>query len=129
MKGLWLSFIVFVLAVSIGLAGCSKGGSSSGSGDASCDTVANADGPGYLKVINNLSTGLEWYLQEYAFGADMKPSECTIFGVAAGTHTVKLTQCNIADAACTSTFGSTISKNFSVADGETYTITVSSNFF
>lgn len=75
MKGLRLSFIVFALAASIGLiAGCSKGGSSSSGGGGSCWTTANPNGPGYLKVTNNLSTGLQWTIRAYAFGRGRNPA-------------------------------------------------------
>ncbi|VAX32779.1 hypothetical protein MNBD_NITROSPIRAE03-968 [hydrothermal vent metagenome] len=118
-------FLIILLAVFI--TAC---GSSSDDGETRCDVVANAEGPAFLKVINHLETGLSWVIQEYAFGADMKPGECTIFGVSAGTHTVELTQCYISDnSACSSNFGTTKTRNFSVADGETYTIDVTEGFF
>ena len=123
-----LTGVLLMIFIAVFVAACGSGGSSD-DGAPRCDIVANADGPGYLEVINNLSTGLEWYMQDYAFSADMKPGECTIFGVATGTRTVELTQCDIADAACTLTFGPTKSLDFSVADGETYTISVDKSFF
>ncbi|MEC4685649.1 MAG: hypothetical protein VST71_07955 [Nitrospirota bacterium] len=118
-------FLVILLAVF--MTSC---GSSSDDGETSCDVVANANGPAFLKVINNLDSGLSWVMQEYAFGADMKPGECTIFGVATGSHTVELTQCSISDnSGCSSNFGTTKTRNFSVSDGETYTIDVTEGFF
>lgn len=121
--------IVFAFVFAVMLASCGSGGGGGGGGQR-CDIVANAQGPGYLKVINNLSTGLEWYMMAYGFAAEMQPGECTIFGVSTNrTHTVELTRCNIADEGCSSNFGSTISKNFTVADGETYTINVTASFF
>ncbi len=118
-------FLVIVLAVFI--TAC---GSSSDGGESGCDVVANAGGPAFLKVINHLDTGLSWVMQDYAFGADMKPGECTIFGVSAGNHTVELTQCYISDdSGCSSNFATTKTRNFSVSEGETFTIEVSEGFF
>ena len=99
-------------------------------GSDGCDVVANPDGPGFLKVTNRLPTGLQWVLSAYAFQSDMRPGECTIFGV--GTNTsfdLTLTQCNIGSRGCDSTFGPTKTVRFSVVNGETYTIEVSDGFF
>ncbi|GMT47420.1 MAG: hypothetical protein IEMM0007_0986 [bacterium] len=124
-KSLTSVFLIILLAGLI--TAC---GSSSDDGESSCDVVANAKGPAFLKIINHLDTGLSWVMWDYAFGADMKPGECTIFGVSAGTHTVELTQCYISDnSACSSNFGTTKTRNFSVADGETYTVDVTEGFF
>ena len=118
--------VLFVLTTLVGA--CSSGGSDNSVG--SCDMIANPDGPAYFKVVNNLSGGLEWYFQgSYAFGADMKPGECTNMGVAASQYTIQLQQCNISDSGCTSNFGSSRSVAFSVAQGETYTLTVNGSFF
>jgi len=92
--------------------------------------IANPDGPAYFKVANNLNVGLHWHFQDgYAFGADMKPGECTNMGVVARQYTVVLQQCTIGDGACTSSFGASKSVVFSVAQGETYTLTVDAGFF
>ena len=110
------------------LSSCSGGGNDGGG--SSCDMVANPNGPAYFKVVNNLSSGLGWYFQgSYVFGADMKPGECTNMGVVASQYTVQLQQCNISNAGCASNFGSTRSVVFSVAQGETYTLTVDGSFF
>ena len=68
-------------------------------------------------------------LAAFAFGADMKPEKCTIMGVTSRQFSVELQQCNIGDAACTSTFGSVKIIVFSVLDGETFTLDVTSNTF
>ncbi len=110
------------------LSSCSNGRSDNSV--SSCDMVANPNGPAYFKVVNNLSSGLEWYFQgSYAFGADMKPGECTNMGVVASQYTVQLQQCNISNAGCASNFGSTRSVVFSVSQGETYTLTVDGSYF
>ena len=98
-------------------------------GGGGCDLVGNAQEESFFQVTNNLSSGLQWIIRDYAFGGDMKPGECNQFGVTNGTYTVRLTQCNIGDAACTSTFGATVSQMFTVASGETYSITVTSALF
>jgi len=117
---------LFVLTALV--SACSSGGSNNSAG--SCDMIANPDGPAYFKVVNNLSSGLEWFFQgSYAFGADMKPGECTNMGVAASQYTIHLQQCNISDADCTSNIGSSRTVVFSVAQGETYTLTVDSSSF
>lgn len=113
----------------LALAGCGGGDDGDGGGG-SCDMIANPDGPAYFKVVNNLSSGLAWSFQDsYAFGADMKPGECTNMGVVVRQYTVRFQQCNIGDGACTSDIGSPRDVVFSVAQGETHTETVDSNFF
>jgi len=119
--------ILFGIVALFTLTSC--GSSSSSSSSSSCDTVANAGGPAFFKVRNNLNSGLEWFLPAYAFGADMKPDECTIMGVAASQFTVELTQCNIGGGACTGTFGPTIMRVFNVSAGDTFTLKVNSNTF
>lgn len=113
------------------LGACTSSGDDSGSNNASgaCDIVANAAGPAYFEVKNNLSSGLAWYLPDYAFGADMKPGECTKMGVPASQITMELQHCNISNAACTSYFGVTKTIVFSVLGGQTYTLSVTSNTF
>ncbi len=107
---------------------CSSGGSDNGDGN--CDMIANSNGPAYFKVYNNLDSGLDWSFQNsYAFGAEMKPGECTNMGVDARQYTIELLQCEIEDDGCISWFGPTRTVVFSVTEGETYTLTVDSSFF
>ena len=107
------------------LVGCGGGGG----GSSSCDLVANASGPAFFKVENNLSSGLSWFLPAFAFGADMKPGECTKMGVPASQFTVELQQCNIGSSSCTSNFGPTKMIVFTVLSGETFTLDVTSSTF
>ena len=116
---------ILLLVTPLLLIGC--GGSSDGGGG--CETIANADGPAFFTVENNLDTGLEWFLPAFAFAADMRPGECTIMGVTSRQFTVDLQQCNIGSNGCTSFFGPSKSVVFSVVDGETFTLTVGSDFF
>ena len=119
----------FIFAFAYWLTSCG-GGSSSGDGSSgACDVVANAAGPAFFRVENNLNSGLSWTLPAYAFGADMKPGECTIFGVTPSQLTVELQQCNIGDAACISTIGPTKMIVFTVVDGETFILDVTNNTF
>lgn len=124
-RNIELKLMLSVL-VSFALAGC---GSSSSSSTNDCDIVANSAGPAFFKVENSLSTGLSWHLPAFAFGADMKPGECTIMGVNSSQFTAELQQCNIGSGACTSTFGPTKLIVFSVLVGEAYTLIVTSSTF
>jgi hypothetical protein len=65
-----------LLLIFVFLSACSSSG-----GSASCDTVANPDGPAFFRVENNLSSGLSWTLPAFAFGADMKPGEWDVWGL------------------------------------------------
>ena len=109
------------------LTSCGSDDITSGSGG--CDLVANPQEESFFQVTNGLSSGLQWIIRAYAFGGDMKPGECNKFGVANGSYTVRFTQCSIAGAACTSTFGPTVSQMFTVASGDTYSITVTTDMF
>ena len=121
--------VLLMVSLTAVMTACGGGDGDDGNGVPRCDVVANPGWSNNLKVINHLDTGLEWYMEEYAFAADMKPGECTIFGVHEGSHSVELTQCNIGDEACTSNFGPTKTIDFAVNGGETYTIDVTSGFF
>jgi len=105
---------------------------SGGGAEPKCDLVASTtSNPNeYFQVINQLNSGLTWYFSNaIPFGADMKPSECTLVGLNPGGYAVTFQQCAIADAACTSTFGPTKEVVFSVQNNETYIVEVNSNFF
>jgi hypothetical protein len=120
--------LVLMTMTDLLMVACDNGG---GSGEPRCDVVANANASAFFKVINHLDSGLAWNFSDgsYAFGADMKPNECTVFGLNPGGYSVTFQQCNIGDAACTSYFGPTKDVVFSVNSGETYTVDVSGNFF
>lgn len=98
----------------------------------SCDVVANQNEDSFLKVINRLDVGLQWTFSDgsYPFGADMKPDECTIFGLSPGTYSVTFQQCNISgDEGCASTIGNPKKVMFTTTMGETHTVDVSASFF
>jgi len=120
-----LSIVLFITLLVIGC-----GGGSGDSGISNCDVVANASDSSFFKVINNLSTGLEWRLiNSFPFGADMEPGECTSVVLDEGSYTVEINQCNISDAACISSFGPTISRTFSIGNHHAHTIMVNNSFF
>lgn len=126
--------IMLVAAVfSISLVACSSGGDDGGGGgEPRCDLVAsNTTNPdAFFKVVNRLGGGLAWkFSNGIPFGADMKPNECTLFGLSPGGYSVTFQQCNITDEACTSNFGPTKEVVFTVQNGETYTVEVNSGFF
>ena len=101
-----------------------------GGGGGGCDMIANPSGPAYFQVTNAMSNGLRWsFVNSYAFGADMKPGECTKMGVAASQYEVEFQRCVISDAACTSTYGITKTIMFTVSAGDTYSVTVDDAFF
>jgi len=120
--------LLMMIAVACLLTSCGSSSNSSSS-SSKCDVVANAAGPAFFRVENQLNSGLSWVLPAFAFGADMKPDECTIFGLPAAQYTVELQQCNIGGGACTSYFGPVVMKLFTVADGETYKLKVKSSTF
>ena len=96
---------------------------------AACDLVANPDGPSYLEVQNTLNTGVEWYLADYAFGAFLRPGECTQFGLADGTYDLIISQCASADDYNCPDVVAETTQRFSVADGETHIIVVTADTF
>ena len=91
-----------------------------------CETVINADGPGYLKVINTLNSKIEVFLPEYAFGAEMNANKCEIFGMNTGTRKAEISLC--ADDDC-NTLTKTKNVEFLIEDGATHTIQVDDNYF
>ena len=122
---------LILISMLASLSACGGGGGDDDGDDvsANCDVVANPAGPAFFKVENRLNSGLSWILPALAFGADMKPGECTIMGVTSRQFSVELQQCNIGDAACTSTIGPVKIIVFSVLDGETFTLDVTSDTF
>ena len=118
------------LILNVVVTACSSG--DDGGGEPRCDLVAaNTTNPtAYFKVVNSLNTGLSWYFNNgIPFGADMKPGECTLFGLSPGGYSVTFQQCNIADQACISEFGPTRDEVFSVQSNETHTVTVTPGYF
>ena len=127
----YIGVIVFAILVSTLIVACSSS-EDDGSGEVRCDLVAstNQNPDTFFKVINRLNGGLSWHFSDgIPFGADMKPNECVIFGLNPGGYSVTFQQCNIADEACASLFGSTKEVVFSVERTKTHTVEVRSEFF
>lgn len=123
------SMLVFLLPlIMLIMFGCDGSGSSGGGG--TCEIVANADASSFLEVDNTLNTGIEWFLGAYAFGAFLRPGECTQFGLLPDTtFDLVVTRCLSASDINCPTDGTQRTITFSVAVGETYAITVDENFF
>jgi hypothetical protein len=125
--------VIVSMVLGMSLLACGGGGDDSGGGEEPrCDLVAsNTTNPdAFFKVVNRLNSGLAWQFSNgIPFGADMKPNECTLFGLSPGGYSATFQQCNIADEACTSSFGPTKEVVFSVNNNETYTVEVTGGFF
>ncbi len=52
--------------------------------DNNCEVVINAQGPGFLKVINELNSKIEVFLPKYAFAAKVRGNTCEIYGLGTG---------------------------------------------
>jgi len=101
-------------------------------GEPRCDLVASttSNPTEFFKVVNSLNGGLQWYFTNgIPFGADMKPGECTLFGLSPGGYSATFQQCNIGNEACTSNFGPARQEVFTVQSNETHTVTVTASYF
>jgi len=90
-------------------------------GDKSCETVVNPTGPAYLKVINDRDEEIFVDLTSIIpLGAQTRSGACEIFGLPIGDHIVTIEN-----------ESGTASKDvdFSLSNGETYTLTVGAGFF
>lgn len=114
--------------------GCGGGGGgddgdSDGGGSADCDLVANPQENSFLQVENDTNTGIEWYLADYAFGAFLRPGECTRFGLTPGTYDLETTRClSSTDYGCPNN-GVNVTESFTVKDGEIYLRVVTEDYF
>jgi len=91
-----------------------------------CETVVNAHGPGFLKVINNTNSHIEVFLADYAFGAHVRPKICEIYGMATGSRKIEISLC--LDNKCGS-LSKTKKVTVSIEDGQTHTIEVTNSYF
>ena len=122
---LLISLIVVLIPLFLG---CGGGGSDGGGGG--CDLVANANSTSFLEVENVLPTGIEWYLQAYAFGAFLRPGECTQFGIQPNTtFELVITRCTSPSDTNCPNIGTTRTIYFSANSGEIYSILVNDSFF
>ena len=116
MKSLFF-FIFLALCCPFLFPACDK----DNNGDKSCETVVNANGPAFLKVINDRDEEIFVDLTSIIpLGAQTRPGACEIFGLPTGDHTITIEN-----------ESGTASKDvdISLSDGETYTLTVGDNFF
>ena len=121
-----------ILLIASQLVSCGGGGSSSAGG---CEQVSA--GGTSLAVHNNLSSGLEAYFPQLAFGADMASGECNVVGFEPGNVTsialrVELTQCanSSSNTDCAGKkFGATKVQTVQITKGEAGTLTVNPSLF
>ncbi|MCO6490671.1 MAG: hypothetical protein J5I98_19805 [Phaeodactylibacter sp.] len=74
--------IILLASILIMSFGCQKEGNAG-----FCETVVNANGPGYLKVINNCGTAVEVYLGNFIpVGAEIRDGACEIYGLPVKTR-------------------------------------------
>ena len=108
--------ILFAFAFLIAGTGCQKEGSSG-----FCETVVNANGPGYLKVINNCGTAVEVYLGNFIpVGAEIRDGACEIYGLPAKTREVEYTR--LSD-------GKLVVRTVAIKEGETVEQVLTGSFF
>lgn len=91
-----------------------------------CETVINAQGPGFLKVINRFSSTVEVFLPEYAFGAQLRSNKCEIYGLGVGMREAEISICVSNDCG---NLSSTKNITFLIENGKTHTIEVTQTFF
>jgi hypothetical protein len=122
-------------ALVLQLASCGGGGdSSSGGTSGACERVSA--GTSSLTVKNELASGLEAFLPQFAFGTDMAAGECNIVGLEYATASVAV---RVELRQCTNTpgntdcagklFGPTRISTILLARGESRTLTVNSDTF
>ena len=116
------------------LASCGGGDSSSSITSGVCERVSA--GTSSLTVKNELASGLEAFLPQFAFGTDMAAGECNIVGLeysaASVAVRVELRQCmnTPGDTNCAGKlFGPTRISTINLPRGESRTVTVNSDTF
>lgn len=91
-----------------------------------CEVVINAQGPGFLKVVNKLNSKVEVFLPEYAFGAQLNANTCEIYGLGTGLREAEISICVNNDC---NNLSNTKNITFLIEDGKTHTIEVTQAFF
>ena len=91
-----------------------------------CEIVINAQGPGFLKVINKLNSKVEVFLSEYALAAKLRANTCEIYGLNTGLRKAEISICTDSDC---DTFSDTKIITFLIDDDETYVIELTKDFF
>ena len=126
--------VLAAVTVVLQLASCGGGGSSSSSAVGACERVSS--GASSLTVKNELASGVEAFLPQFAFGTDMAAGECNIVGLEYSTASlfvrVELRQCNntSGDTNCAGKlFGPTRISTILLPRGGSSTLTVNSDTF
>lgn len=114
---------IILLIVSFTLLTCSK---STTNPDIHCSTVINAQGPGYLKVINTTNTKVLVFLPDYAFGAQLNVNHCEMYGMGTGMNKAEISICNDDDC---NKLSNTKKISFRIEYGEIYQVDVDGDFF
>ena len=115
----------FILAIiCFTLVACKKDTNENSVGN--CETVVNANGPGYLKVINELDSRISVFLPEYAFEAIVNANKCEIYGLNLGTRKAEISLCASYDC---DNYSQTKNISFVIEEGETHLITVDKDYF
>lgn len=116
MKSLLLGIVCFTLLTTFVFSACDKDG-----GDPSCETVINANGPAFLKVINNSDEEILVDLTSIIpLGAQTRAGACEVFGLPPGSHTITIEN---------ESGNASKDVDFTLSVGQTYTLTVGENFF
>ena len=84
-----------------------------------CEVIINPQGPGFLKVINELGEDLNVMFLDLPFGATVRPGACELYGMSVGPHAVELVG---------AASGDRRTESFSLADGSVRTLLITSGF-
>jgi len=118
-----MKYILYLLVAFLFLT-CSK--STEPDSNNNCETVINAQGPGFLKVVNKISSTVEVFLPEFAFSAELRANKCEIYGLTTGLRISEISICVNNDC---DNLSNTKNVTFLIEDGKTHTIEVTQAFF
>ncbi len=91
-----------------------------------CEVVINPNGPGFLKVINEINSKIEVFLPEYALAAIVRTNTCEIYGLNTGSRKAEISICTDSDC---DTYSNTRKVTFLIENGKTYVIEVNGDYF
>lgn len=101
---------------------------SCGDNGMNCEVIANASSPNFLKVVNQSSSKISVDFGTLPFGATMQVNKCELTGLPTGSHYVEISKCEGQAPNCNSV-GNLVREDFTLAEGDTHTITVTDSFF
>lgn len=116
-----MKFVKYLL-LAFAMLSCTKSSDS----DGSCEVVINAQGPGFLKVINKLNSKVDVFLPEYAFSAILRGNTCEIYGLNTGSRKAEISICTDSDC---NDYSVTKNVTFKIENGKTYIIELTADFF